>query len=40
MKALCEEKKCPSRLSNELNIGPVIDEFVEEATKQNPKAIY
>jgi len=38
MKALCEEKKCPSRLSNELNIGPVIDEFVEEATKQNPKA--
>ena len=38
MKALCEEKKCPSRLSNELNIGPVIEEFVEEATKQNPKA--
>jgi len=38
MKPLCEEKKCPSRLNNELNIGPVIDDFVEEATKQNPKA--
>ena len=38
MKPLCEEKKCPSQLSNELIIGPVIDEFIEEATKQNPKA--
>ena len=38
MNPMCKESKCPSQLSNELIIGPVIDEFIEEATKQNPKA--
>ena len=38
MKPLCEEDKCPSQLSNEIVIDPVVDQFIDEAIKQNPRA--